>query len=577
MDTLVRPRGPNGEVPRPLRSLRVFVETSPDTIGTLCFLGRVCAPFAILAAKERAMEQKIAQSVFDFRKLREDGYIYVDKTATLYPLLTRGSDSFFFISRPRRFGKSLMLSTLENIFRGRRELFKGLAIDKMDYDWAEYPILHFNFATMETETVEAFRAGFVARVQEFFEAAKVAYNPTLAPNDNFSRAIKTLAREWGKPVVILIDEYDAPVGATLNDPEKAKSIRSTLSTFYGEIKNNASYIRFMMMTGVTRFTQLSVFSALNNLNDLTMDSSYATLLGYTEEELETNFSPSLHAHAEVMGLSYENYRAELRRWYNGYRFSPDTETRVYNPVAIAKTLGLKRKIFVPTWSKTGRPSVLINFLTEKELTEMDYDNVENVSEEALDICRLEAITPVSMLYQGGYLTIKDYSEWGFTLGVPNEEVRRDLVSLLAQYATKDFEVDYHGSLCTLLGKCDFQGFFSKLKALYAHLTYGSTETRVHESSYLRPLYALLASHPALRVIAEDTQAQGRADLVVESQRNVFIFELKVDKSAAEALAQIKANGYAEPYCALGKPIHIIGLNFKSANHSLSDAIEEPLA
>ena len=520
------------------------------------------------------MGQMIAQSVYDFRIMREKGYRYVDKTDLLYPLVTRDGDAFYFISRPRRFGKSLMLSTLENIFRGRRDLFKGLAIDKLDYDWAEYPILHFNFATMEIETLEAFKAGFVARVQEVFEAANAVYNPALAPNDNFSRAIKALAREWGKPVVVLIDEYDAPVGAALNDPAKATAIRATLSTFYGEIKNNVSNIRLMMMTGVTRFTQLSVFSALNNLNDLTMESRYATLLGYTEEELDANFDEDMREHAEVMGLPYEDYRAELRRWYNGYRFSSDCETRVYNPVSIAKTLGSKRKTFAPTWSKTGTPSVLINYLSDHELTEMDYDNVENISEEALDICRLEAILPVSILYQSGYLTIKDYSEWGFTLGVPNEEVRRGLASLLAQYATKDFAVDYHGSLCALLGKCDFQGFFAKLKALYAHLTYGSTEAHVHESSYLRPLYALLASHPALRVIAEDTQAQGRADLVVESQRNVYIFEFKVDKTAAEAIAQIKERGYAEPYRALGKPIYLIGLNFKSETHSLDDALVE---
>ena len=524
------------------------------------------------------MEPRIAQDISDFRELREKGFIYVDKTEPLYRLV-EGIDiggKLFFISRPRRFGKSLMLSTLECIFRGKRDLFKGLAIDKLDYDWAEYPILHFNFATMDVETLEAFKAGFVVRVRRSLEEAGADYDPTQAPNDNFADAISSLARKRGKPVVVLIDEYDAPVGAALSDPKKASSIRATLSAFYGEIKNNASNIRFMMMTGVTRFTQLSVFSALNNLNDLTMDARYATLLGYTEEELEANFSPSLHAHADIMDLSYEDYRAELRRWYNGYRFSPDSDVRVYNPVAIAKTLGQKRKTFAPTWTKTGTPSVLINYLSDHELTEMDYDNVENISEEALDICRLEAILPVSILYQSGYLTIKDYSEWGFTLGVPNEEVRRGLASLLAQYATKDFAVDYHGSLCTLLGKGDFQGFFAKLKALYAHLTYGSTEERVHESSYLRPLYALLASHPALRVIAEDTQAQGRADLVVESQRNAYIFEFKVDKTAAEAIAQIKARGYAEPYRALGKPIYLIGLNFKSENHTLDDALVESL-
>ena len=178
-----------------------------------------------------------------------------------------------------------MLSTLKYIFQGRRDLFQGLAIDKMDYDWAEYPILHFNFATMDVETLEGFKAGFVARVRRSLKEAGADYDPTQAPNDNFADAISFLSRERGKPVVVLIDEYDAPVGAALSDPAKATAIRATLSAFYGEIKNSASDIRFMMMTGVTRFTQLSVFSALNNLNDLTMDARYATLLGYTEEEL----------------------------------------------------------------------------------------------------------------------------------------------------------------------------------------------------------------------------------------------------------------------------------------------------
>ena len=519
----------------------------------------------------------IAQSVYDFRIMREKGYRYVDKTDLLYPLVTRDGDAFYFISRPRRFGKSLMLSTLENIFRGRRDLFKGLAIDKMDYVWESYPILHFNFSGLNVETLEVFEIDFRNYVKKVLIEAGCKWDDTISSHANFDRAIYFLKQNRGKSVVILIDDYDAPTNAALNDVAKAKAIRSEVINFCGEIKNNVSDIHFSMMTGVTRYVPDSIFSTLNNLIDLTMASRYATLLGYTEEELEANFSPSLHAHADIMGLPYEDYRAELRRWYNGYRFAKNNAVRVYNPVAIAKTIGPKEPTFAPTWSKTGTPSVLINYLSDHELTEMDYDNVENISEDDLDICRLEAILPVSILYQSGYLTIKDYSEWGFTLGVPNEEVRRGLALLLAQYATKGFAVDYHGSLCMLLGKCYFQGFFAKLKALYAHLTHGSTEIRVHESSYLRPLYALLASHPALRVIAEDTQAKGRADLVVESQRNVFIFELKVDKSAAEAIAQIKANGYAEPYKALGKPIYLIGLNFKSATHSLDDAVVEPLA
>ena len=526
------------------------------------------------------MEQKIAQDIADFRELREKGFVYVDKTEPLYRL-AEGIDiggKLFFVSRPRRFGKSLMLSTLECIFRGERELFKGLAIDKMDYDWAEYPILHFNFATMDVTTLAGFQNAFLERVTQTFQGAKVDYDPTWTPAGNFAKAIKTLAAERGKPVVILIDEYDAPVGATLDDIEKAKSIRAILSAFYGEIKNNASNIRFMMMTGVTRFTQLSVFSALNNLNDLTMDSRYATLLGYTEEELEANFSPSLYAHAEVMGLSYNDYRAELRRWYNGYRFTPDCETRVYNPVSIAKTIGPKRKFFVPTWSKTGRSSALINYLTMHDIDGRDYENIRGVTETALDICRLEALTPIAMLYQGGYLTIKNFKNPLFTLGIPNEEVRLDLNSLLLQYAAQEEGGEtFRDTTCFSLMEADFETFFAQLRALYAHLPYGSTETRVPEAAYHRILYVLLASWSPFRVTAEDRQAQGRADIVAESDERVFVFELKVDKTAAEALAQIKESGYAEPYRALGKPIHLIGLNFASATHSLSDTVVEALA
>ena len=251
------------------------------------------------------MEPRIAQDTADFRELREKGYIYVDKTESLYRLVN-GVDiggKLFFISRPQRFGKSLMLSTLECIFRGQRELFKGLAIDKLDYDWAEYPILHFNFAGIQSKTFKAFMADFKTSLEEIFTAVKAPWNPTISPGANFRRAISALAERSGKPVVVLIDEYDAPVSHALSDIKLAADIRQELSDFYIQIKNKAADIRFMMMTGVTRFTQLSVFSALNNLNDLTMDDRYATLLGYTDEELETNFSKALHRHGSTAIVS----------------------------------------------------------------------------------------------------------------------------------------------------------------------------------------------------------------------------------------------------------------------------------
>ena len=522
------------------------------------------------------MEQKIAQSVYDFRKLREDGYVYVDKTAHLYPLLTRGSDSFFFISRPRRFGKSLMLSTLACLFRGERDLFKGLAIDKLDYDWAEYPVLHFSFAGIKSKTAEAFDADFKTCLEDAFAAAKAPWNPTISPGANLRRAIRSLAADSGKSVVVLIDEYDAPVSHALADIKLATAIRQDLADFYIQIKECASDIRFMMMTGVTKFAQLSVFSALNNLVDLTLDGNFASLLGYTDEELDANFAPSLQAHAKVMGLSDADYRAELRHWYNGYRFSPDCTTKVYNPVAIARTLIRKKTYFETTWSETGHASALMRYLEREDLADTDYDHLTITSKRLFDSYNLATLRPETMLYQAGYLTIKDFIPPRiYVLGVPDEDVRQDLNGILLDKALGKEADETSDDLQTVLQAGDFPGFFARLKAFYAHLPYGAKEGPVHEAAYQRALYALLSAG-GLRVTAEDRQSQGRADLVAESMDRVYVFELKIHGTAAEALAQIKDKGYAKPYQVPGKTVHLIGLAFDSDSNTLTDAAEETL-
>ena len=522
------------------------------------------------------MEQKIAQSVYDFRKLREDGYVYVDKTAHLYPLLTRGSDSFYFISRPRRFGKSLMLSTLKYIFQGKRDLFKGLAIDKLDYDWVDYPILHFSFAGIEAKTVEAFEADFCTRVKKVLIEAECTWDEKASPGANFNQAITDLAKKQGKSVVVLVDEYDAPVGHALADIKLATAIRQDLADFYIQIKECASDIRFMMMTGVTKFAQLSVFSALNNLVDLTLDGNFASLLGYTDEELDANFAPSLQAHAKVMGLSDADYRAELRHWYNGYRFSPDCTTKVYNPVAIARTLIRKKTYFETTWSETGHASALMRYLEREDLADTDYDHLTITSKRLFDSYNLATLRPETMLYQAGYLTIKDFIPPRiYVLGVPDEDVRQDLNGILLDKALGKEADETSDDLQTALQAGDFPGFFARLKAFYAHLPYGAKEGPVHEAAYQRALYALLSAG-GLRVTAEDRQSQGRADLVAESMDRVYIFELKIHGTAAEALAQIKDKGYAKPYQVPGKTVHLIGLAFDSDSNTLTDAAEETL-
>ncbi len=519
----------------------------------------------------------IACNTYNFESLRSRGAIYVDKTDILAKLIQDKGNELYFISRPRRFGKSLMISTLECIFRGKRELFKGLKIDSLDYDWQTYPILKFDFSLVPTNDLESFKVDFADKVKKELVANGVTYNDQLSPGANFGNAINELAQKHGKPVVILVDEYDAPVGHALDDVEKANTIRKLLSDFYIQIKGNVGNVRFLMMTGVTKFTQLSVFSALNNLTDLTLAPQTATLLGYTEEELSEFFLEHMEAHAQVMGLSYEAYREQLKYWYNGYRFSRRSTTTVYNPIAIAQTLAQQEETFVPTWSKTGRPSMLMNYLGSKPTLEQNYEMVKGVREKIFDASNLSALQPLTMLYQAGYLTIKDFDGLYYTLGIPNEEIRRDLNELLIEVATNEDSSENLSPIAFNLQEHDFTLVEQHLKALYARLPYGSKEEpfRKAEASYVRVMMAALMSGGYI-LRPEDQQAHGRSDLVAEGKTGIYIFEFKVDKSATEALAQIREKNYAAPYLSDGRPIFAFGLNFSSETSQLADFAFEQL-
>ena len=307
-----------------------------------------------------------------------------------------------------------------------------------------------------------------------------------------------------------------------------------------------------------------------------MDERNATLLGYTDAELDANFPKAMHEHAQVMGLDYEAYRDKLRWWYNGYRFSRWNLTKVYNPFAIGRTLAIRNPAFSGTWIRTGQTSAVMNYFSSNQFAEMDYENVEGVTEEDLDVCGLENIRPVAMLYQGGYLTIKDFSDPYFTLGIPDEEVRRAFNTLLVQKFAGEEDNRYRNTTCLALRKGDFATFFGNLADLFAHLSYGPNEKRVQEFSFQRILHVLLTSDGSFRVTAEDRQSQGRADLVAETDERVFVFELKVDGTAQEALAQIRQNGYAEPYRHGGKEVHLIGLSFDRQSRRLLDSAAEPI-
>ena len=513
----------------------------------------------------------IATDTSDFPSLRRDGKIYVDKTEYVHRMVSDANTRLFFISRPRRFGKSLTLSVLKALFTGRRELFEGLYLGRTDWKWEKYPVIHFEFNDVDASSVKEFEQSFAEHVRERLEAAGYAYDGTKTVAFNFGNAIESLsAANGGKGVVILIDEYDAPVGHSLGNLDMAEAIRDRMSSLYSRMKNRTGDIRFLLMTGISKFTRLSVFSALSNLVDVSQDEAYATMFGYTEEELSANFEEHLRAHAEKIGKPYGEYRAEMKKWYNGFRFSTEVETTVYNPVSIALTLFKKERDFKATWATTGRPSMLMNYLKREDMLRVNPDGIDDVDSSEFDVAELRHLTPVAMLFQSGYLTIRDYNPTteSYTLGVPDEEVRRDLCSLLTGVAA-DEPVAWAGSLGKKLLNGKWDAVFAGLRSLYAHLPYGPKEDAVQEFSYERVLYTLLASQ-GVEVVSEDRQSNGRADIVAKHPAIVCVFELKVDEPVDKAFVQIRQKGYAEPYAADGRPIWLVGLSFDSKTRRLVD-------
>ena len=521
-----------------------------------------------------ARMKPIATNIADFETLRKEGLLYVDKTAHLHRLITKPGSTFFFCARPRRFGKSLSVTTLKSIFLGHREYFDGLAIAKTGYDWRPHAVIHFNWGGVEVSDIETFERTLAIAVGDALRAAGYPYDPAIPPSSNLARAIDFFYKKDGVGPAILIDEYDDPVAKALADVDLAERIRTRLSAIYAQFKDNSGKIRFLYITGVSKFTKLSVFSTLSSLNDISFEADYAALYGYTEEELSANFEGHLHVKAERMGLTYEAFRAELKRWFNGYRFADENPVTVYNPVSIALTLVSTSAWFKPTWTSTGRASTLMNYIKREGALSIDPDRATFAGEADFDVADLAHIQPVGLLYQTGYLTIADYSYGLYTLRVPDEEVRQDLAALLAgAYAGKDAQ--WSASLGVKLRAGKFDAFFDGLKFLYAQLPYGSHEgfERKNEFSYTRPLCMLLAAQ-GFRYDPEVTQTAGRGDLVATHPCGVYIFELKVDATASDALAQIREKGYAEPYRARGLPIIAIGLAFDSKTRQLVDAAVE---
>ena len=542
-----------------------------------------------MAAKRRI--RQLTTGTHDFPTLRgKPDAKYVDKTDLLFQL-ANDTESQFFISRPRRFGKSLMLSTLQAMFEGRRELFKGLKIDKKKWEcWDKknrYPVYNFSMSQANGVTLAKFQTALGKLVRGLCAQINLPYDRKVDASVNFEEFIRAAAaKSPTKKIVVLIDEYDEPVAGFLDRPEELELVRKTLHDFYEKLKTNSDVVRFLMMTGVTKLTKLSVFSGMNHLTDLSMAPDYATLLGYTHEELDGPLRENVEAFGTASGWSFAKAKAEILDWFDGYRFSPLTEARVINPVSLGKLFGKEGGKLKSYWETTGSASIVFNRL--KAVGKMP-ENFERVlaRPEQLDVCDATRLPVTPLLYQAGYLTIKEVlpaplddrgmvaDSETYVLAPPNKEVRKALeegyVSKVLNLDGKEFD--------TLLDKArhqlaagDIEHFlYESLFGLYAAVP---PDWQIKDEAEAKRYFQLFASMCGANPQPEVASIFGYADAVIETSDNVFVFEFKYRRSAKAALKQIKDRNYAAKWIGGPRPVTLIGVNFNPRARNIDMPIIE---
>ncbi len=519
--------------------------------------------------KNRLQKLPIDQSSFEI--IREDNLLYVDKTRYIHEMLETGR--YFFMSRPRRFGKSLMVSALKCFFGNRKELFEGLWIaENGEWKWEEYPVILFDFSRISHDSPEMFRTGLAISLADTAQDYGISLKKPLL-REQFGELILSLREKTGKPVVILIDEYDKPVidhlGKGAESLEIAKANRDILKYFLGTMKGGdvTPHIRFVFITGVSKFTRVSVFSDLNNLIDLSMDGRYAAMFGYTQEEVETCFMPQIRQLAQESGMSESDTLTELRRYYDGYRFS-EKKVKVYNPFSVLRALSSLK--FGNYWFETGTPAFLVNLLREADYPLPDIEKL-TVSEQIFSVYDLERLNPEALLFQTGYLTIHDVRGRIFQLGYPNREVKISfLESLFYSFSAKEkfAEVSRFLLLAEYLEAENCNSFFETVNAIFASISH-TLKTEKNEA-YFHTLFYLMVSASGSHVQSEVLTSRGRIDLTVEFADKIFIMEFKCGHSADAALKQIHEKGYADMYAQKGKKRILMGIDFDSQKRNVAE-------
>lgn len=536
------------------------------------------------------MEKRYPLGIQNFEKLRSEGYCYVDKTALIHQIVTTGS--YYFLCRPRRFGKSLLLSTLEAYFQGKQDLFKGLAIDRLENRWESYPILHIDLNAEKydcEESLDNILNDYLCRWEIEYAVDRISPSPSL----RFANIIRTIYRKTAKRVVILVDEYDKPLLQAIGNTTLQDKFRNTLKPFYGVLKSQDGCIRFAFLTGVTKFGKVSVFSDLNNLRDLSMLPAYSGLCGITESELASDMKEDMHRLGQATGLTEDEVYREIKRRYDGYHFAVGAED-VYNPYSLFNTFA--NQAFGNYWFETGTPSYLATLLKQHHY-DLSRLGTEEINAEALNGIDTSDTDPIPVIFQSGYLTIKSFNaEFGYyTLGFPNQEVEESFMKYLMPYyanvpATRSsFEI---GQFAREVRDGDYDAFFERLRSLLADIPYemivghsahsgiqknGKTtlpekQLEAHYQNVLFLIFKLMGFYTHV----EYHTSRGRIDLLVVTGRFCYVMEFKLNGTAEDALKQINAKDYALPFRHTGKQVIKIGVNFSSKTRNIEKWLVEQM-
>lgn len=507
--------------------------------------------------------------VQNFAEIREGGFVYIDKTEFIHKLVSSGK--YFFLSRPRRFGKSLLISTIEAFFQGRKELFDGLAISRYDHDWQPRPVLHLDLTGRNYSDEHSLRA----HIEEHFRQWEAEYNiqaGSTEPEERFRNLIRSASEQSGRKVVILIDEYDKPLLDTITNVSLQDMYRSQLKAIYGNLKKMDAYIEFAMLTGVTKFGKLSIFSDLNNLQDISIINDYSAICGMTADEIAGNLNRGVAELAAENGLTVSEAYEELKRNYDGYHFAPKSPD-IYNPFSLLNALSSRQ--IGAYWFATGTPTFLVEMIKNDRMQLKDFNNYET------DINRLESVPEnlrdaIPVLYQSGYLTIKGYDREfdTVTLSYPNREVERGFLDMLfaiytneksAAFSIKHFVMDVRS------GNVD--GFMERLRSLFSDYKYSQMDLGNLELHYRNVVY-LVMKLMGFHTEAELQTASGRIDLTVRTADYLYLFEFKLNGTSREAMDQINSRDYQIPFKADGRRIIKVGANFDDRMRTISDWIVE---